>query len=235
MPMAAAAPGAQGESEGGIEAQQVVVGVAEEVQQHLWAQVGRVQGPDWEVVHSCPTPTLEVPTSFLCLSPPISVPVSGLMPCPSCCLSLPPWVHLPPLPHTALRSCSHIHTAQPHQPCPRKPQWVGAGCSHSDWQAGALGGSRRHTRTGSHTCTPCQGIGSPGGSGAGGSVLGGENRGARLRCGPFPHSSMQTTHKHQSLLCIMRRPKDESLWALPRSARWASGLIAQGGQGSGKE
>lgn len=59
-------------------------------------------------------------------------------------------------------------------------------------------------------CTPCQGTGNPGGSGAGGSALGGENRGARLQCGPFPHTSMQTTHKHQSLLRIMRRPKDES-------------------------
>ena len=33
--MAAAATRAQGEAEGGVEAQQVVVGIAEEVQQHL--------------------------------------------------------------------------------------------------------------------------------------------------------------------------------------------------------
>lgn len=33
--MVAAAPRAKGEAEGGIEAQQVVVGIAEEVQQHL--------------------------------------------------------------------------------------------------------------------------------------------------------------------------------------------------------
>lgn len=35
LPMVAAAPRAQGEAEGGIEAQQVVVGIAKEVQQHL--------------------------------------------------------------------------------------------------------------------------------------------------------------------------------------------------------
>ena len=40
LPMAVAAPRAQGEAERGVEAQQVVVGIAEEVQQHLQAQGG---------------------------------------------------------------------------------------------------------------------------------------------------------------------------------------------------
>lgn len=35
LPMVAAAPRAQGEAERGVEAQQVVVGIAEQVQQHL--------------------------------------------------------------------------------------------------------------------------------------------------------------------------------------------------------
>lgn len=107
---------------------------------------------------------------------------------------------------------SHSPAARPHQPCLRKPQWAEAGCSHSDWQAGARGGSHHHTRTGSHTCIPCPGKGSPAGSGTGSSGLSSENRGARLRCGPSPHASTQPPHKNQALLLVTLGwgPKDES-------------------------
>ena len=118
----------------------------------------------------------------------------------------------PPALRTPLGSSSHSPTAWPHQPCLRKPQWAEAGCSHSDWQAGARGGSHHHTRTGSHTCILCPGKGSPAGSGTGSSGLSSENRWARLRCGPSPHASMQRPHKHRALLLITLGwgPKDES-------------------------
>lgn len=142
-------------------------------------------------------PTLGVATSFLHLSLPFSAPVTFcLTPSPSCCLSVPPCVCLPPWPSHCMEILQPQPTAGPHQPCPRKPRWVGGGCSHSDWQAGALAGSRRHTQTGSRTYTPCPGKGSPAGSGAGGLVLGSENRGAGLRRGPSPHASTQPTQEH---------------------------------------
>lgn len=100
--MAVAAPRAQGEAEGGVEAQQVVVGVAEEVQQHLWAQEGRAAALNWGAGHSCPIPTPRPQRGphLLCLSPPFSVPVSCLMSSLCCCFSAPPCVDAPP--HTVL-------------------------------------------------------------------------------------------------------------------------------------
>lgn len=121
-----------------------------------------------------------------------------------------PSVCLPPCPTHSLGSSSHGPAAQPHQPCPRKPRWAEAVCSHSDWPAGARGGSHRHTRTGSHKCILCPGKGSPGGSGAGSSGLSGENREAGLRRGPPLPTSTQPTHKHQALLLTMLGPQDES-------------------------
>lgn len=90
LSMAAAATWAQGEAERSVEAQQVVVGIAEEVQQHLQAQ--SEQGSrDWtgRAVHACPTPPWGTPPPFL-------VPVSfSLMTIPSCC-PLSPTLHLDP-------------------------------------------------------------------------------------------------------------------------------------------
>lgn len=208
LPVAAAAPGAQGEAEGGVEAQQVVVGIAEEMEKHLQAQDGQGSG-DWmgRVVRSRPQPTLGVPTSCPGLSPPFFVPVSFcLMPSFSCCLSDPPPL-LPSVHRTPLSSKHHLDlqpdpAALPHQPCLRRPRWAEAECSHSDWQAGALGESRHHTRIGSRTCIPCPGKGSPAGSGAGGLGLGSENRGAGLRGRPSPRASRQPSQEHQALLCV---------------------------------
>lgn len=132
-------------------------------------------------VCSYPRPTLGVPFTFPCLSPPFLIPISfRQMPSPptSCFFS--------PVLHSPLRSFDHSPTAWPHQPCLRKPRWAEAGCSRSDWQAGARGGSLRHTRTGSHMCIPCPGKGSPAGSGAGGSGLSSENRGPGLDLDPLP-------------------------------------------------
>lgn len=148
----------------------------------LWGGTGR---------GSTPAPTPPWGPRLLSLSLSTSL-------CPSILLTdvksprlLFPSVYLPPVLHTPLRSSSHSPAARPHQPCLRKPQWAEAGCSHSDWQAGARGGSHHHTRTGSHTCIPCPGKGSPAGSGTGSSGLSSENRWARLRCGPSPHASTQ--------------------------------------------
>lgn len=208
LPVAAAAPRAQGEAEGGIEAQQVVVGVAEEMQQHLGAQDGHsgtpgTRGLDWEggLLPSPPHPGRPHPLSWS-LS-------TLLWPSLSCCLSAPapllshlcidsPLLQTPPRP-PARAPQSGPPTARPHQPCLRRPQWGEAECSHSDWQAGALGESPRHTRTGSRKCIPCPGKGSPAGSGAEGLGLGSESRGAGLRCGPSPRASMYPTQKYQGL------------------------------------
>lgn len=76
LPMAVAAPGAQGEAERGVEAQQVVVGIAEEVQQHLEAQGGWGSGAGLGEGPPLPPPHPGVPASFLCLSPPLFVPLS---------------------------------------------------------------------------------------------------------------------------------------------------------------
>lgn len=88
LPVAAAAPRAQGEAEGGIEAQQVVVGVAEEMQQHLGAQDGHLgtpgtRGLDWEggLLLFPPHPGCPHPLSWS-LS-------TLLWPSLSCCLSAP--------------------------------------------------------------------------------------------------------------------------------------------------
>lgn len=161
---------------------------------HRWAEL---QGPHWEVVRSCPAPhpggchLLSSSLSpFLCPCALLSDTKSLLLSlCPSLCVS-PLW------PSHCTAILQPQPTAGPHQPCPRKPRWVGAGCSHSDWQAGALAGSRRHTQTGSRTYTPCPRKGSPAGSGAGGSVLGNENSGAGLRRGHSPHASTQPTQEH---------------------------------------
>lgn len=104
-----------------------------------------------------------------------------------------PSVCLPPCPTHSLGSSSHSPAAQPHQPCPRKPRWAEAACSHSDWPAGARGGSHRHTQTGSRKCILCPGKGSPVGSGAGSSGLSSENREAGLRRGPSP-SRLHAAH-----------------------------------------
>lgn len=131
LPVAAAAPGAQGEAEGRVEAQQVVVGIAEEVQQHLQARDGhgsRDSG-DWtgRVGCCCPHPTLGVPTSFLGLSPPFFVLVSfrqsdaksllrSLCPSPSFvsfCVSTPP-----PTPPNSTWTSSQSPTVYPRTAWP---------------------------------------------------------------------------------------------------------------------
>ena len=54
--MAVAAAGAQGEAEGGVEAQQIVVGIAEEVQQHLQARGTGLWGDMEGGLLLCPPP-----------------------------------------------------------------------------------------------------------------------------------------------------------------------------------
>lgn len=142
---------------------------------------------------SHPHPTRRIPASFLgSLSTLLCCQLSlaGSLPLPLFCFILciePPSskVHPELQPETP--------TNQPHQPCLRRPRWVEAECSHSDWQAGALGESPHHTRTGSRKCIPCPGKGSPAGSGAGSLGLGRESRGCwaqmwtLLLCLHVPH------------------------------------------------
>lgn len=137
-------------------------------------------------------PTLGHPISCVCLSPPFFAPVSFRW-VPTALASCFPLCVYPHDLHTSLGSSSHGPAAQPHQPCPRKPRWAEAVCSHSDWPAGARGGSHHHTRTGSRKCILCPGKGSPAGSGAGSSGLSGENREAGLRHGPSP-SCLHAAH-----------------------------------------
>jgi hypothetical protein len=58
LPVAPAAPGTEGEAKGGIETQKVVVGIAEEVKQHLQKQGGWARRVGWPQSTAHPQGTL---------------------------------------------------------------------------------------------------------------------------------------------------------------------------------
>lgn len=108
LPVAAAAPGAQGEAEGGIEAQQVVVGITEEVEEHLQAQDGQGSG-DWTARGSAPVPIPPRSPHLLSLS------LSTLL-CP-CVLSDAKSLWLPP----PLPICFLVRLYRPFLQTPPRP------------------------------------------------------------------------------------------------------------------